>query len=225
MLFIVLKKPISYPRYLQFQETSRRFRRESILFLEHSPVITAGINAKDKNLLLPSSELFKLGIPLYQIPRGGDYTAHEPGQIVVYFHVDLRLRKIVPLYFLDWVTQTLKESIQEIWGVPLIPNKENPGLYRGDGKKIVSIGFSLKGFFTSFGIALNYVNSLHTFQFIQPCGMQSNLVTNLQSSIDKWDPKWENEKKNMWIHQLGKSLEFFCKKYPLPKPEKFRWIE
>lgn len=87
---VEFRKKIPYLRYLEMQEKLRKFRRECILFLEHASTITRGINYNPENLLLGREFLESQGIQVHFIQRGGDFTAHEPGQLVIYSHVDLK---------------------------------------------------------------------------------------------------------------------------------------
>lgn len=177
----LLTRPISYPNYLKFQERARSQRKESLLFLDHTPSLTAGIGAKAENLLKSKEALSQLGVGLYSIKRGGDYTAHEPGQIVGYIHLDLKKRNLSLGEFLVALNESLVNGIQEIWNVPLISNPKSPGLYLSENpkQKLVSEGIYAKSFFTSFGFALNGTNDLRTFSLIHPCGGNFEDMTSL----------------------------------------------
>lgn len=81
-------KPVPYQEYLTLESDLRRRREELILVCEHSPVITAGVQFKDKSIRVPETELAARGVAFHKTSRGGDVTAHEPGQIVIYVHAD-----------------------------------------------------------------------------------------------------------------------------------------
>ncbi len=169
-------------------------RKESILFLEHKPCLTAGVGAKAENLLLDEGSLHSLGVEFHQVQRGGDYTAHEPGQIVGYLQIDLRKREKSLGEYLSFLTFAIRNAVFEIWGIELIENRASPGLYLASdpAKKMVSLGVYAKSFFTSFGFALNGVNNLQTFQYIHPCGGRAADVVNLQMQNRVGD--WNAEK-------------------------------
>jgi lipoyl(octanoyl) transferase len=183
----LLQSSIPYTQYIDFQTRIRTKRKECILILEHPCTITAGINHNQKNLLVPKEILESKGISLIQVSRGGDFTAHEPGQIVLYPHIDLKKRNLSLVDFLQLFRGTLNRSILKIWGLRLIDNPENPGLYlySEPEKKLVSFGVYFKSFFTSFGAALNWKNSLETFQYINPCGgLSQNMVSIEKLGLD-----------------------------------------
>ncbi|EMO25708.1 hypothetical protein LEP1GSC170_0758 [Leptospira interrogans serovar Bataviae str. HAI135] len=96
---IEFREKIPYLRYLEMQDKLRKFRRECILFLEHAPTITGGINYNPENLLVKPEFLESMGIQIHWTQRGGDFTAHEPGQLVLYSHVDLKREIFLSVLF------------------------------------------------------------------------------------------------------------------------------
>jgi lipoyl(octanoyl) transferase len=193
---------IPYIQYSQLQIKLRKNRKEGILFLEHEPTITAGKNTNLKNLLVSTDFLSEKKITFLNVERGGDLTAHEKGQLVIYLHIDLLNRKLNIQNYLDILSQTLIESIARIWSLPLIQKKEAPGLYleKDPQKKILSQGIFFKSFFTSYGVALNLKNNLEVFQMIHPCGGDSKNIVSIQSL--GLDTHLENE-----------FIEYFTKKF------------
>src|ERR1043166_1466610 len=59
-------------------------RPDTLLLVEHDPVVTLGRSTKRENLLLSEQSLASRGVALFDIERGGDVTFHGPGQLVGY---------------------------------------------------------------------------------------------------------------------------------------------
>lgn len=187
MRFQNLIQPVSYHQYVSLSEKLRERRKEILLVLEHFPTVTSGKNADLRDLLCVPDDLQKNHIELIEIARGGQYTAHEPGQWVVYPHIDLEKRSWKLGDFLKDFTETLQKSIWEISGISLEEHREDPGLYLSlpPFSKVVSIGIYAKRSFTSFGAAINATNERETFQWIRPCGKDAKSMTSLKNHTDR----------------------------------------
>ncbi len=171
----LLESPLSYPTYLRLQSQLRQRRQELLLFCSHPAVITYGRQALQKNLLTDTRALDQLGIACYAVKRGGDFTAHETGQCVIYPHVDLKKRGIKLSPFARAIVDTTRQALKFIWPqLDLQYRNDAPGLYIKDSNtKLAAVGFSFEKFFSSHGIAINIHNDLRTFQLIRPCGYQN----------------------------------------------------
>ena len=221
MIFHQFINPIQYLDYIKFQDQTRKKKRESILFLEHPPTITAGTTSHQENLLVERDFLKIKGINFHEIQRGGDFTAHELGQLVVYFHLNLELRHLSIGDFLRQMQNLLIESVFSVWGIELEMNRESPGLYLKSQpeQKIVSLGVYFKQFFTSFGFALNLSNDCSVFQFINPCGLNSQNMKSL--TMIGADPSL----RQLFINDYSSAwMELLVKKYPAPNPKTVRWF-
>ncbi len=80
---------VDYGRALQLQRALVRLRQadeitDTLVLLQHPPVVTIGRNADRSNLLVSDAELARRGVELFRAERGGDITFHGPGQLVGY---------------------------------------------------------------------------------------------------------------------------------------------
>lgn len=145
---------------------------EIIWGLQHLPVYTAGTSAKLSDLKDPGN------ISVYKVGRGGSYTYHGPGQLVVYCLLRLsRYQNDIHLFIYTletWIQKTLEE-----WGIFTTLHKERTGLWVGN-KKIVSIGIRISRGISFHGFAMNIHNDLKPFEGITPCGLQGYGVTSLK---------------------------------------------
>ena len=178
----VAKAVLPYAEYKAMQEKLRDERKELLLFCEHPPTITGGVQWKPQNLLRGEEQLREQGIPLVPIRRGGDLTAHEPGQLVIYPHVDLKQRNISLSDFFRTLLEISSDSILQVAGLSVETKKDYPGLYVNN-RKICAIGVEARSFFTSSGVAINVNNDLSTFANIVACGLSQFEADSLQQIL------------------------------------------
>src|SRR5215467_3242544 len=94
MISVLHLGKLDFATALKLQQRLVELRKECrigdvLLLLEHTPVITLGRNAKEKNILA-SEEIVRRGVEIFETNRGGDVTFHGPGQLVGYPIFDLR---------------------------------------------------------------------------------------------------------------------------------------
>ena len=143
--------------------------KNEIWFLEHPPIFTLGTAADQKHILNAGD------IPIFQSDRGGEVTYHGPGQLVIYFLLDIKNSSLGP----KTLVKTLQEFTKSLLGHYSIDSnfiEGAPGVYV-DNKKIASIGLRISKGKTYHGISINVDMDLTPFSLINPCGYEGLEVT------------------------------------------------
>ncbi len=150
---------------------------DTILLIEHEPVITLGIRKTENILLSTKEDLKEKGIELHSVKRGGGTTAHNPGQIVIYPILNI---KTIGFGVSDYVRQLEAIGIELLGelGIKSERKKGLPGLWVGE-KKIASIGVKIRKYVSFHGMAININNDLGIFDNIVPCGLDGVVITNV----------------------------------------------
>jgi lipoate-protein ligase B len=169
-----------YRETLELQYELRDKRRtnaisDTVLLVEHNPVITLGANKSKVNLLADIESLRAKGIDVVEIRRGGGATAHNPGQLVFYPILDLRKYGLGISEYIRLLERIGTELLRE-FGVDSEARKGYPGLWSG-GSKIASIGVRVSKFITFHGMAININNDLSIFDYMVPCGIEGVEMT------------------------------------------------
>ena len=144
---------------------------DQIWLLEHPPVFTLGTAADKAHVLNPGD------IPIVQTDRGGEVTFHGPGQLVIYFLLDIKQKKIGPKTLVANL-QNLIQNILQHCSIESSFIEGAPGVYVGE-KKIASIGLRISKGRTYHGISLNVDMDLTPFSLINPCGYEGLEVTQI----------------------------------------------
>ncbi len=137
---------------------------DEVWLVEHNPVFTQGQAGKAEHLINTGD------IPVVQSDRGGQVTYHGPGQLVAYFLINLRRKK---LGVRDLVTniENLVINTLKAYNIDSAARPDAPGVYV-DGKKICSLGLRIRKGCSFHGLALNVNMDLTPFQRINPCGYE-----------------------------------------------------
>jgi len=164
---------------------------DTLILLEHPPVLTLGRNATRANILVSDQFLAEKGVDVHEINRGGDVTYHGPGQLIGYPIFDLRGNlpgkrgpHLGPVDFVRLVEEALIHTCKD-FSVPAQRICRLTGVWTLAGgtireKKIAAIGVHVSNAVTSHGFALNVTTDLREFDWIVPCGIADRTVTSLE---------------------------------------------
>jgi lipoyl(octanoyl) transferase len=153
---------------------------DEIWFVEHDPVYTQGLAGKKEHLLfspqIPDRNKTKhseyplspAGIPIIQVDRGGQITYHGPGQLLVYFLIDIKRKKIGVRQLVTHIESIIIDLLA-MYQIIGYAKKEAPGIYVKE-KKIASLGLKIKKGCSFHGFALNIKMDSRPFLDINPCG-------------------------------------------------------
>jgi lipoate-protein ligase B len=155
---------------------------DTVLFLEHPPVVTLGRGSEGKELHLPE----QAEVEVVETNRGGKSTYHGPGQLVCYPVLNLRRHgQDVRKYCRSLeqaVISTLApfgltgERIEKLTGVWLGPPP----------RKIASIGVHISRWITTHGYALNVDLDLAPFSdWITACGLEDTTFTTISHELGR----------------------------------------
>ncbi len=170
---------IGYDRALKWQKGLVKMRleglaRDTIILLEHPPVITVGKSGRNENFAGCKLE------PVF-VERGGDVTYHGPGQLVAYFIFDLTRRGRDLHRFMADLQQGIIDTFAE-YDVGCRKGDEHTGVWVGD-KKIASVGVAVKKWVTFHGVAINLNIDLRQFEGMNPCGLEADVMTSARALL------------------------------------------
>lgn len=186
---------VRYAQAARLQEelvADRRAGRidDTLLLLEHPPVITLGRSADPAHVLASAGERAARGIELHEAGRGGDVTYHGRGQLVGY-----------PIVALEAGRRDLHRYVRDLEGGLIaavaafgIQAQRIPGLTGiwVEGAKLAAIGVRVSaGWITSHGFALNVTTDLTEFRMIVPCGIEDRGVTSMTRILGA-APAWDD---------------------------------
>ena len=152
-----------------------------LIFVEHASVITMGKHSSRENLLLSDEDFNRKGVEIFQIDRGGEVTAHMPGQLVIYPILNLRSGNLGPKKYVAMLESMIIRVLAS-YGIEAGLDSRDPGVWV-DSQKVCAIGIRVKQRVTMHGIALNINNSLDLFQDVVPCGIKNKGVTTMSNLL------------------------------------------
>ncbi len=156
-----------------------------IWLLEHPPIFTLG-TAADQNHILDAKD-----IPVVQSDRGGEVTYHGPGQLVIYFLLDVKKLNFGPKKLVSTIQEFVRNLLADL-SIDCNFVEGAPGVYVNQ-KKIASIGLRISKGKSYHGISINFDMDLSPFKQINPCGYEGLEVTQIKD-LNKHVSKLQLEK-------------------------------
>ncbi len=148
---------------------------DTLLLLEHQPVITLGRRGSLSDVYVSSEELRRRGIDVQHTTRGGLVTYHGPGQLVGYAVVRLRARGLTVPCYVRALELAVVDALRQ-FGVESHRDEQHVGVWTAAGK-IAAIGVAQRHGVTFHGFAVNLQPDLAHFGLINPCGIADLGVT------------------------------------------------
>jgi len=173
-------KPIKYNFAIKrmekrLEEIYEEKNNELIWILQHQDVYTAGVSFKEKDIIDKSINFIKTN-------RGGKITYHGKGQLVFYFVINLKKRKISIKQLISLIEKTIIDTLS-YFKIKSFADRKNIGIWtknKNDIKKVAAIGIKVKKWIAYHGFAINISNDLKKYDKINPCGLNSKKITNLR---------------------------------------------
>jgi len=156
---------------------------DTVLLLEHPPVITLGRRTDEDELHVPDGA----DVEIVETDRGGKSTYHGPGQLVCYPIFDLtRHGQDVKRYCRD-LEEALIRTLSAV-GVEATRIEGLTGIWVEDAipRKIASIGVHITKWVTTHGYALNVDLDTAPFrQWITACGLADASFTTIAAELGR----------------------------------------
>ncbi|HUT79365.1 MAG TPA: lipoyl(octanoyl) transferase LipB [Polyangia bacterium] len=159
---------------------------DTLLLLEHPPVITLGRNALESGVLASPAALEALGVEVHRIERGGQATWHGPGQIVGYPICDLHG---LGLGVAKWV-RALEEVMIRAAAALGVAAERRPGITGvfSERGKLGALGVRISRGISFHGFAFNVDPDLSHYRLIVPCGMAEMPMTSVAAALGHAPP-------------------------------------
>jgi lipoyl(octanoyl) transferase len=184
--FCLFDKPLSYSDAVLLQERLVKARiqdeiPDTLLLLQHPPVITLGRRGRMDHLQVNADRLRDAGIDLQKSSRGGDVTAHGPGQWVLYPILKLSQNEMGAHGYLHALESISLGTARE-YGIDAYRREGMAGAWCADGK-FSAIGFKFTRWVTMHGLSLNVTMDLSLFDLIVGCGLVGEPVTSFRQVL------------------------------------------
>lgn len=186
---------VTWQAMQQFTDQRTVDTLDELWFLQHHPVFTQGQAGKAEHILNAGT------IPVVKSDRGGQVTYHGPGQLIVYFLVDLKRQKIGVR---DMVRLLERVIINVLSGYDIKAQARDdaPGVYV-EGKKIASLGLRVRRGCCYHGLAFNINMNTEPFLQINPCGYAGMAIAQVSDYVDVAFSAVHQQVLSACLEQLG----------------------
>lgn len=150
---------------------------DTLLLVEHPPVLTVGVQGAEGDTLPPE-------LPVFSVERGGHSTYHGPGQLVGYPIVDLEPRGKDVRRFVRDVEQLVVDGLEAV-GIRSGRVEGQRGVWVDGRRKIASVGIAVEEWVTSHGFAVNVATDLSIFRRFRPCGFDGSVMTSASAELGR----------------------------------------
>jgi lipoyl(octanoyl) transferase len=148
---------------------------QELWVVEHQSVFTQGQAGKSEHILKTNE------IPVILSDRGGQVTYHGPGQLVIYFMLNVRLRSMGARQLVDLIESCLVKTLSA-FNINGQLRRSAPGVYVRDAK-IAALGLRIRRGWSFHGLSLNIAMDLTPFSYINPCGYEGLAITQVANEL------------------------------------------
>ncbi len=197
----VYERPLDYNEATVLQQSLVAQRLadsipDTMLLLEHKPVITLGVSAHEEHLILSPEKLAALGIGVVRSARGGDVTYHGPGQLVAYPILKLTSGERDVRNYVHRLEETAIITAGA-FGIEARRRPRMTGAWTAAGK-LAAIGVRVRRWVTFHGVSFNLDPDPDGFRYIVPCGLAGEPVTSLRQLLAPAAPPSLGELRQAW---------------------------
>lgn len=182
------RMPFGEALEVQQRTVERRLAEEipdTLILVEHPPVITLGRGAREEDIVIPRELLEKNGVEVHRITRGGLVTYHGPGQLVGYPIVHLYERARELKRFVTELESVFIDVLGGRYGIRAELDPDDRGVWVEGSRKITAVGIAVQRRVTMHGFAFNVEPDLSHFSWIVPCGISDRGVTSLAMELGR----------------------------------------
>lgn len=171
---------------------------DELWVLQHPPVFTQGQTGKPEHVLNAGD------IAVVQSDRGGQITYHGPGQLVIYFMLDVKRRESGPRELVTLIEMSIIKVLTA-YGLTAELRTGAPGVYVAD-RKIAALGLRIRRGCSMHGLSFNIDMDLEPFSRINPCGYAGLQCTQLRDLIPRPSANLFEEAQQALLGELLKAL-------------------